>query len=281
MNKFTEQPINTTNAKRLFSILMLLLCLLPVVFDTAVITPLYVSLESNVAFSGSILTMVIYYLKDIFSIIAFASSYAIIIFSVFFISKKAARFIIILYGIIFFVQIPLKILMNAVIYGSLGTLWEITMDIIYLLLYFALNMIQLLLVYFFATTDTGKYLRRAELSRSRKKNKGKAQPLSCVLPLCKFLDFSNPLQSSAFKMGALMFALKVFSRILNDISYGAPASFGEVLVMAAYYLSDLLYGVVAYLIALLIFTFIYDKLKKKEADEEGSPSAENEISLID
>ena len=44
--------------------------------------------------------------------------------------------------------------------------------------------------------------------------------------------------------------------------------------------SDILYGIAAYLIALLIFSMIYDRLKKSEADEAVAPSAPEEYSII-
>ena len=282
MNRITEQPMDLTKAKKLFSFYMLFLCLLPILLDTTIITPVYVMLKSNVAFSGGALSTLIYYFKDVLSIIAFASSYAIIIFSMLFLERKIARYLVWIYTAIFFAQIPLKLLINILIYGSLGSVWEILNDVIYLTFYFLLNMIQLLIVYFIASADINKFLRRREISRHAEKKKGK-QPeteASSVLPISKFFDRRNPLQRSALKMSILMIALKLLSRALNDISYGAPASFGEVLVMIAYYVSDILYGIAAYLIALIVFTFIYDKLKKLEAEETEVSSAPEEMSII-
>ena len=93
-----------------------------------------------------------------------------------------------------------------------------------------------------------------------------------MLPLSKMFDWYNPLQRSAMKMSILILVMKIISRILNDISIGAPHSFGEVMVMILYYLSDVLYGIVAYIIALITFNVVYDKLKEKETDEEESSS---------
>ena len=96
-----------------------------------------------------------------------------------------------------------------------------------------------------------------------------------VLPFAKLLDLSNPLQKSAFKMSILVCGVKILTRIINEFTMPAPASIVEVLVMIAYYLFDLLYGILAYVIALVVFSVIYDKLKsKKVADEDNAPSAE-------
>ncbi len=261
---------------------MLLFCLLPVLLDTIALTPLYVTLQADVAYADGILAMTVYYAKDILSLFAFSSAYALIIFAVACLSKKHARSIIFIYTLIFFAQIPFKLAMNIVLYGSLGTRLEILNDLIYLFFYFLLNILQILIVYFFATTDMNKYLQYAELLREKRKAKGKKEKSEVpepILPITRLLNRYNPLQRSAFKMGLLMLGLKVISRILNDISYGAPASLEEAMVMLAYYLSDILYGAVAYFMALLIFGIIHDKLKK-ETDEDISPSISDESSII-
>ena len=282
MSQFTEHKMDLSKAKKLFNILMLLFCLLPVLLETIALTPLYVSLQADVAYADGVLAIAIYYLKDIFSLLAFSSAYALIIFAVSCLTKKQARSVMFIYALIFFLQIPLKLAMNIPVHGSLGTGLEILIDLLYLLFYFLLNMLQLLVVYFFATTDMNKYLQYAELLRAKRKAKGKKEKSETpepILPVTRLLNRYNPLQRSAFKMGLLMLGLKVISRMLNDLSYGAPTSFGATMVMLTYYLSDILYGVVAYFMALLIFGIIYDKLKK-ETDEDLSPSISDESSII-
>ena len=67
-------------------------------------------------------------------------------------------------------------------------------------------------------------------------------------------------------MGALITAIKVGTRIVNDISIGAPESFGEVMIMVVYYLSDLIYGAIAYFVAVFIINLLFERLKKKDGD---------------
>ena len=268
--------INTEKAKKYFWLVMMLFCALPVLLNTLLITPLYVVLENDVAFSGSFLTMLIYYIKDLFEVIAFSVAYSVIIFSVLLLSKRKARLAVLLYTVIYFLQIPLKLIMNIPLYGSLGSIDDIVLDVIYLTIYFLFYMLQLLIVWLFATTDTNKYLRYIAFIKERKNKKGKVLPedAEAVLPITKFFNRFNPLQRSAFKMSMLILAIKLFSRIINDIAYGAPSSFGEVAIMLVYYVSDLLYGIVAYVIALLVFTFIHSKAKKKADENSVSPAKE-------
>jgi uncharacterized membrane protein len=66
---------------------------------------------------------------------------------------------------------------------------------------------------------------------------------------------------------------------VTDIDAGAPSSFGEVMIIAVNYLTDAIYGLVAYVIAIFIFNWLFEKLtntsnstakNKNKADDESS-----------
>ncbi len=282
MNELLPQQINEKKANRLFAVIMLLFCLLPVLINCLALVPLYAALNTDAVYASTSLPIAVKYVQDFFDLTAFSVSYALIIFSVLLLSRKQARKIVLFYALVFFVKIPIRLFMNIPIYGSLGSAADITVELIYMSVYFALEMLQLWVVYLFATTDSSKYLRSVAFEKSKKaKSHGKQQNQSVVdfkvLPIAKIINIYNPLQRSALKMSALICAVKIFIRIINDITFGAPTSFGEVLIMIIYYLSDLLYGVVAYIIALLVFNTVYERLKlgtntKKKTDEDSAPS---------
>ena len=282
MSSLLSCSINKEKSKKLVIIAMLLFCTLPIILNAVVLVPLYTSIQSNVAFDSSPLGVIIKYFQDFLDLSSFAVSYALIIFSALLISRKRAHLAVLLYTVSFALRIPLRLVMNIAIYGTLGTSAQITVDIIYLLVYFSLEMLQLLIVYIFAVTDSNKYIYHLEMQKEKRKKASKsknnkkdiqpAEQIKSVLPLSKMFDWYNPLQRSAMKMSILILVMKIISRILNDISIGAPQSFGEVMVMIMYYLSDVLYGIVAYIIALITFNVVYDKLKEKETDEEESSS---------
>jgi hypothetical protein len=254
---------------------MALFFLLPLILNNLVIIPIYATLEANVAYSGSLLTVVIKYLQDFFDLFAFSSAYALIIFSALLLDGKRSRFIALFYAITYLLVIPVKMLMNVVIYGSLGNTSQIIIDVIYLGVYFVLYLIQLLVVYIFAATDSSRYISSLESLRASKRDKARqrAENIGSVLPFSKFIDWYNPLQRSAIKMSALITAIKVGTRIINDVSVGAPESFGEVMIMVVYYLSDLIYGAVAYIVAIFIITLFFERLKKKDGDVSPSDKA--------
>ena len=276
MSSILSCSINKEKSKKLTVIVMLLFCTLPIILNAVCLVPIYTSVQSNAAFDTSPLGVTIKYLQDFLDLMSFAVSYALIIFSALLISKKNTSLAVLLYTVSFALRIPLRLVMNIFIYGTLGSSAQITIDLIYLFVYFGLEMLQLLIVYIFATTDSNKYIYHLELQKEKsKKGKKKKEQLpqkSAVLPFSKFLDWYNPLQRSAIKMSIMILAMKILSRILNDIFIGAPQSFGEVMVMVLYYTSDILYGVVAYIIALITFNIVYDKLKAKKTDEEDSSS---------
>ena len=162
--------------------------------------------------------------------------------------------------------------MTAVVNKTLGTLSEITWDIITMSVFFAWTLLQLFVVYFFAATDSKEYFKYLDSLKIKKKKKA-TDEISPVLPISKFIDFRNPLQRSALKMSIFICGIKILTRVISEFFSPIPSSIVEVLVMIAAYLFDLLYGVLAYVIALIVFNVIYDILKTKKADEDNAPSA--------
>ena len=278
MTELIACPTDLNNKKRVSNmtwLFMALFFLLPLILNNLIIIPIYATLEADVVYSGSLLTIVIKYLQDFFDLFAFSSAYALIIFSALLLDGKRSRFIALFYAITYLLVIPVKMLMNVVIYGSLGSTSQIIIDAIYLGVYFVLYLIQLLVVYIFAATDSSRYISSLEALRASKRDKARqrVENIGSVLPFSKFIDWYNPLQRSAIKMSALITAIKVGTRIINDVSVGAPESFGEVMIMVVYYLSDFIYGAVAYIVAIFVISLFFERLKKKDGDLSPSDKA--------
>ena len=278
MTELIACPTDLNNKKRVSKmtwLFMALFFLLPLILNNLIIIPIYATLEADVAYSGSLLTIVIKYLQDFFDLLAFSSAYALIIFSALLLDGKRSRFIALFYAITYLLVIPVKMLMNVVIYGSLGSTSQIIIDVIYLGVYFVLYLLQLLAVYIFAATDSSRYISSLEALRASKRDKARqrAENIGSVLPFSKFIDWYNPLQRSAIKMSALITAIKVGTRIINDVSVGAPESYGEVMIMVVYYLSDFIYGAVAYIVAIFVISLFFERLKKKDGDLSPSDKA--------
>lgn len=64
----------------------------------------------------------------------------------------------------------------------------------------------------------------------------------------------NPkrVRALAIISAALISIVKIGMRVRFDLFYGAPESINEVFLMAAYYLSDVFYGIISYLIIIIL-----------------------------
>lgn len=261
MNRLISYSIDAKRAKTAFVTLLLLFCLLPVLINTVVLIPIYSSLEANIVYRGSLISVLIKYVQDFLDVCAFSFAYAMIIFSTLFLTRSYTRLTAAMYTAIFIVQIPLKLLMNVIIYGSLGNEFEITMDIVYLGVYFALQMLQLLIVYIIARLNSDRFKSSLPVPDSKKAiNDTSVKP---VIPFSRIFDRKNPLQCACAKMALLIVVVKILTRIVNDVTFGAPESFSEVAVMIIYYLSDVIYGAIAYFIALFAVNAVVYLTKPK------------------
>ncbi len=265
MNRLLSTPIDRSKAQKIYWVALILFCVLPVLLNTFLLVPLYTYLEADVVYKDSMLTIIIDYTQDLFDLCAFSVSYALIIFSMLLLTGLQTRLTVMLYAVLFFAQIPVKLfVINPIMYGSIGSITEIIIDVIHLTVYFALQMLQLLVVYLFSRTDSGRYKQYVDSLGSSKQSSQSAPKK--ILPFSKIFNWNNPLQRSAAKMSMLILGIKIFTRIVNDITYGVPESLGEVLIMCVYYISDIIYGVVAYLIAVCVISAVYEKLKSKDGD---------------
>jgi len=65
---------------------------------------------------------------------------------------------------------------------------------------------------------------------------------------------------SSLKLAVMISGIKIVTRVISDLYYGAPESLAEGLIMIAYYTSDLLNGVIFY----TILWFLFSHINKKE-----------------
>lgn len=77
-----------------------------------------------------------------------------------------------------------------------------------------------------------------------------------AFPFTKLISLKNPLQKCALGSGALVSVYKIVSRVIYDVSYGAPTSVADALWMLVYYLTDIFVGfAVCLLITYLLMSF--------------------------
>ena len=69
------------------------------------------------------------------------------------------------------------------------------------------------------------------------------------------------------RTGIILSAVKIVSRIIYDLSYGAPDNAKEILTMVIYYFSDVLICVIFYALCWLLFSTLYKRDKSLTAEE--------------
>lgn len=283
MNDILPTPINEKRIARVFTVALLLLCLLPIVINITCLTPLYFNLENNTVYRGTAITVTLKYISDLFDLISFSSVYAMIIFSLVLLKKRVTANVCISYCAILILKIPARLLMNIPLYGSIGTKAEIIADLISLSFYFIIELVQLALVFTFASVCSSNYLRSVSILNGRGK---KDSRISHILPIKKYVDWYNPLLRSAIYSSITVTAFRFIARLITDIDAGLPSSFGEVMIIIINYLTDAVYGFVAYIIAIILFNFIYerliksDKINKENAPEDKNKADENNSSAL-
>ena len=280
MNDILPIQINEKKITKTVALTLILFCLLPTVLNISLLTPLYFNLENNTLYRGSAITLTLKYISDLFDLIAFNSVYALLIFSLILFRKKITVFIAVSYCSLLLFKIPVRLLMNIPLYGTIGTTKEIIADLISLSFYFLLEILQFTLVFILISSCAKSYLRSVSLI-NQKKNSSKK--LEYILPIKKFINWYNPLLRAAIYSSITVTAFKFLARLITDIDAGAPNSFGEVMIIAVNYLTDAIYGIVAYIVAIFIFNLLYDKLTKttdKENEKEKNKADEKNSSAL-
>ena len=209
--------LNTNNKGflRQVSTLACFICGIAVILSSFIIKPVYIMLSADVMYMDSWLLYVFEILIKLFDIFIYSVMFTAAIYFVF--EKKKFIGLILMCGSISVARIVADVIMTAVFSGAISL-----RDLSVVGIQLAFELLLVALVYIFAVKIFAK---------------GK----------------KNPLQISAIFAGGLLSINNILSRIVTDISYGAPESFGEVMVMAAYYLSDVLVAGIAYIIIINIF----------------------------
>ena len=275
MNTNPQQLTDKKRTVRCVALLFILLCILPVALNITCLTPIYFSLNNNTLYSGGAIIITLEYLMDFFDLLSFTSVYSIIIFALVFSKKKLCAAVSISYVIFLLLKIPARILMNLPLYGTIGDKVHIIGDLLLLSSYFIIELAQFLTVLLTSVFIAKSYNAAIEAI----KEKGKKAPEQ-ILPIKKLVNWYNPLLRAGIFMSIIITAFKFLSRLITDIEAGLPSSFAEVMIITVNYLADAIYGFSAYIIAILIFNFFFEKIIKKSSSDKKSKTDEESSSAL-
>ena len=219
-----------------------------------VLTPLYSLSNSDILFSTTVIPELLRTTIDLLEVCVFAVSFSILLFSVF-LQYRTTRLTVLYLGAILFRRIAV-LAVTLVFNGAIGA-----EDLFSSITNLLLESLLVLFVLWIARARKNRLNQQlAEFSKASALFSSdapeKPDPLR-LFPFKKLYSKENPIQSCVLWIGVLLSALKVLSRLIFDIGYGAPTDIWEVLLMLVYYLSDLLIGVIFYVLSVLFLTRLF------------------------
>jgi len=215
----------TTIRKRLFIYLIISVSVLFTLISL-VLSPIISTVSSNIIYKNTLLPDVLILLTDILNLIALSVCSAIIIYSIVKLGMSASSTLIVTYITAVFLKYSVDMAISYLLFNTI----DISVITSYVVA-FLIDFLIILLIAFFSY---------------RASRKGKSMMVTAIIS------------------AILLSLFKVVSRVIYDISYGAPTDLTDFLWMVIYYTSDILVGVAFAGISLVIFKFL--NKKKKTAD---------------
>ena len=231
---------NTKATRKRLRLCVILTTLVLFGLSCFLLSPLYVSLSSNIVYSDSFITDLVNLINNIFYIAVYAICFSAFIYSVYKCTARRSVSLVIVYC----VAVLLRYMANVVVQTFTDGVFPMLEDLYPTLLAYLFDLITAFAVLLIAHLSI-KEIHTAKTSRS-------------YLPFDKLYTSSNPLQKASLLTGILLASIKVLTRVVYDIGYGAPTSILDLLRMIVYYLSDVLICVVIYLVSLLLIMY-FDK----------------------
>jgi hypothetical protein len=217
-----------------------------------VLVPLGTLFGSDIAYAGTMLLEITEMLYEIIELLAYVLAFATLIntrfcfgtsggLQVFGIYVGAAAF---RYVSIFLVSWK----MNGVKVSQLG------LELLFLLAYILLDVTQMTVALISTHLFCQKYERIFNVRQKALVARGEPveDKLLYVVPYGGTVSGTNPLQISSIACGVIIMISRLVSRIIYDVSYGAPTSGADIAWMIFYYLGDITVSVLCCALIMLV-----------------------------
>ena len=136
---------------------------------------------------------------------------------------------------------------------------DVAEDLIPCITYLLMDLILIWVIIWLIRRRYARYMRKKALKAFIEKSSSlfddqapHTTNISEYYPFQKIYSNKNPIQVCLLIIAVIRSAVKILSRVIYDIDYGAPEGIGEILTMAVYYCSDLLIGIIFYAVATLL-----------------------------
>ena len=225
-------------------ILMTVFCAVMYTLIQFILTPVYTVALSDVTLKFSVLPTLVYFLIYLSEILTFALCYSLVIYTALKLSTKTALGAVGVYVAASVLRRIGALGVSLIMYGYVDKT-----DLVNVVVPIVIETVQISVILILSHSLATKFIKKHKVDLS-------ADNLESIndIRFTKIYSRSNPLMTGALAGGVMLSAVNVVMRIINDISYGAPMSAAEVLVMIAYYLSDLLVCAVFYAMSWVILS---------------------------
>ncbi len=215
---------------------------------TTLLSQLYVVLDADYLTRNELLLFVINVINtDLLENIAFAIFYSVIIYCAVLYSTKKLAAVCGIYLGLSAARRAVSVLLTYITFREL--------DIINPLIYLAIEAIQVLLVALVSVSIGKTYKEKLDTKKKAALRTGSLYN-DASSDFNKVFSTKNPLQTCALMSGIMLAAINVGMRISADITYtvahGAPESVAEIILMIAYYLSDIMVLAFVYAVSWLM-----------------------------
>ena len=234
-------------------ILMAAICAVTYTLIQFILTPIYTVALSDVTLKFTVLPTLIHTLLSLLEILAFALCYSLVIYTTVTRGTKTALGVVEIYVAAAILRRIGALAISLAMYGFVDK-----RDFINVLIPVVIETAQIFIILLASHILSNKFMKNNKVTR----NTDDLEEISDIR-FTKVYSSKNPLMASALVGGIMLASVNVIMRIASDISYGAPQGIAEVLVMIAYYLSDLLVCVVFYAISWIVLSKMLIRYKQK------------------
>ncbi len=263
--KKTESSVNIYKSWTLISVLAFAV----IYFVNGVaILPLLMTLSGNVIFEDGILSFIptlLDYLRVFLEICAISVSYALMLALLY--KKQKIKSVFVIFTCATFLKYLLNVAVSWIFYQSIPMEWH--WDLIDVLYYTCLELIQLVIIYLVVKSIIGKFIdKRTAIERTVLKNGVENtynMDLPCAYPFKSIFDKDNCLLRSVTVCALITFIAKFAGVFLNDVWSiavgGFPKDAVTWLYMTLNYTSKIIFGLMVYFI---VYVVLSSMLKRSE-----------------
>lgn len=256
-------------ARRHYLLAMILSCAVLYALSVFALAPLYSSLSNNVIYMSSWVVYIPEFALEIVEIAVYTVSFSVFVYVLHTTRLKKAIPFFLSYALLLILRRVASLGMGILSYGSLDIL-ELQSSLWYVIL----DVITAGIVILFAARKSAHHQKTCMEIKKLKEHLKEPVAMPTLYPFESAFSKTNSLQLCALFTSLFLTLEKIGSRVIFDLFYGAPADLSDALIMAIYYLTDILMGFLIYVGMLWLFGRMHRHAKHLEAKEKEADAAQ-------